>query len=48
MLDKKDLIKYDISEVGTRSILILTTDDKQLIDAINDFMEFQTDEHDRN
>jgi len=48
MLDKKDLIKYDISEVWNGSILILTTDDKQLTYAINEFMEFQTDQHDRN
>ncbi|MFZ0328516.1 MAG: hypothetical protein WAL66_14560 [Nitrososphaeraceae archaeon] len=42
---KKDLIKYGILEMKNGSTLILTTDDKQLIDAISQFMKFQTSRH---
>ena len=45
MSEKKDLIKYDILEMNNGSSLILTTHDKGLIDAINQFMEFQAREH---
>jgi hypothetical protein len=42
---KKDLIKYDISEIKNSSILMLTTNDTQLIDAIHQFMKFQASQH---
>jgi hypothetical protein len=45
MSEKKDLIKYDILEMKNGSSLLLTTNDKELIDAINQFMEFQSKEH---
>jgi hypothetical protein len=45
MSDKKDLIKYDISGLRNGSILALTTNDKQLVDAINQFMKFQASQH---
>jgi len=45
MSEKKDLIKYSISEMNNGSSLLLTTNDKELIDAIDQFMEFQAREH---
>jgi hypothetical protein len=45
MLQKKDLIKYDKLEMKNGSSLILTTNDRQLIDAINHFMKFQARQH---
>jgi hypothetical protein len=45
MSQKKDLIKYDVSEMRNGSILMLTTNDTQLIDAIHQFMEFQSSQH---
>jgi len=45
MSEKKDLIKYDISEMTNGSIVILTTNDTQLVDAIHQFMEFQSNQH---
>jgi hypothetical protein len=45
MSEKKDLIKYDKMEMKNGSILILTTNDTELIDAINQFMEFQARQH---
>jgi hypothetical protein len=45
MSQKKDLIKYDKMEMKNGSSLILTTNDKELIDAINQFMEFQARQH---
>lgn len=45
MSDKKDLIKYSIFEMNNGSSLLLTTNDKELIDAIRRFMEFQAREH---
>jgi len=45
MSDKKDLIKYDISEMRNGSVLALTTNDKELVDAINQFMQFQAAQH---
>jgi hypothetical protein len=45
MTEKKYLIKYDILEMNNGSSLILTTNDRQLIDAINQFMEFQARQH---
>ena len=43
--DKKDFIKYSINEIGNGSTLILGTKDKELINAIHQFMEFQRTEH---
>jgi hypothetical protein len=45
MSEKKDLIKYSISEINNGSSLLLTTNDKELVDAIRQFMEFQAREH---
>ena len=45
MYEKKDLIKYDKLEINAGSKLILTTKDRQLIDGINQFMEFQASQH---
>jgi hypothetical protein len=45
MFEKKDLIKYDKLEMNDGSKLILTTKDRQLIDGINQFMEFQASQH---
>jgi hypothetical protein len=45
MSEKKELIKFDIMEMNNGSGLILTTNDKELVDAINQFMEFQSKEH---
>ena len=41
MSEKKDLIKYHISEIKNGSSLNLSANDKGLIDAIGQFMEFQ-------
>ena len=45
MSEKKDLIKYSILQMNIGSALLLTTNDKELIDAIRQFMEFQAREH---
>jgi hypothetical protein len=45
MYEKKDLIEYNILEMKTGSSLVLTTNDTQLVDAINQFMEFQAKQH---
>ena len=45
MSQKKNSIKYDILKMQNGSTLLLTTSDKQLIGAINQFMEFQGIEH---
>jgi hypothetical protein len=45
MFEKKDLIKYDRLGINDGSKLILTTKDRQLIGAINQFMEFQASQH---
>jgi hypothetical protein len=45
MSEKKDLIKYSILEMNNGSSLQLNTNDKELIDAITQFMEFQAREH---
>jgi len=45
MSEKKDLIKYNIRNLNNGSSLQLTTNDKELIDAITQFMEFQAREH---
>jgi len=45
MSEKKDLIKYNILDMKNGSTLMLTTSDKQLIDAIGQFMDFQATAH---
>ena len=45
MSQKKNSIKYDILKMENGSALLLTATDKQLIGAINQFMEFQAIEH---
>ncbi|MDX1371597.1 MAG: hypothetical protein R3321_03965 [Nitrososphaeraceae archaeon] len=47
MGEKNDIIKYSINEMGNGSTLILETKDKELINAIHQFMEFQRTEHKR-
>jgi DNA replication protein DnaD len=45
MSKKKDLIKYSIQETNNGSSLLLSTNDKELVDAIKHFMQFQTRQH---
>ena len=45
MTAKKDLIQYSIKDVDGGSILILTTNDTELLDAIQQFMNFQSSQH---
>jgi hypothetical protein len=45
MSEKKDLIKYSIVNIKNGSALVLTTTDKQLIDAIGQFVMFQATAH---
>ena len=45
MSEKKDLIKYNIRNLNNGSSLQLTTNDKELIGAIKQFMQFQTRQH---
>ncbi len=45
MSQKKDLIEYNILEMKTGSSLVLITNDTELVDAINQFMEFQEGQH---
>ena len=45
MSEKKDLIKYSINEIDNGATLTLETKDKELIDAIHQFMAFQGTEH---
>jgi hypothetical protein len=45
MSEKKDLINYDILEMDNGSSLLLTANDKDLISAIKQFMEFQARKH---
>jgi len=45
MTKKKDLIDYSIVDMKNGSSLILTTNDKEVVDAINQFMKFQATEH---
>ena len=45
MAEKKDLIEYSIKELDDGAILVLTTQDSELIQAIQQFMEFQGSEH---
>jgi hypothetical protein len=45
MTEKKDLIKYNILELRNGSSLVLTTNDKELMDAISQFMKYQSKAH---
>ena len=45
MIKKKDLIKYNILELRNGSSLVLTTNDKELINAISQFMKYQAAAH---
>jgi hypothetical protein len=45
MSEKKDLIEYSINEIDNGSTLVLETKDKELVDAIHQFMIFQGTEH---
>ncbi len=45
MTAKKDLINYSIKDIDGGSILVLTTNDTQLLDAIQQFMNFQSSQH---
>jgi hypothetical protein len=42
---KKRTIKYSINEIDNGATLTLETKDKELIDAIHQFMAFQGTEH---
>ena len=45
MTAKKNLIQYSIKNVDNGSILILTTNNAELLDAIQQFMNFQSSQH---
>jgi hypothetical protein len=45
MTEKKDLLKYSILEVKNGFALLLTTNNQQLIEAIHQFIAFQTGQH---
>lgn len=45
MNEKKDLIEYDIRQISNGSILSMITNDKEVINAIRDFIEYQGSEH---
>ncbi len=45
MSEKKDLIEYNIRQISNGSILSMITDDKEVINAIRNFMEYQGSEH---
>lgn len=42
---KKDLIRYSIREIDGGSVLVLETNDTQLLGAIQQFMQFQSSQH---
>ena len=42
---KKELINYSILDMKNGSSLILSTNNKEVVDAINQFMKFQATEH---
>lgn len=42
---KKDLIQYSIKDIDGGSVLILTTNDTELLNAIQQFMNFQSSQH---
>lgn len=45
MTEKKDLIKYPVQDLNNGAILILSTDDGELLQAIQQFMVFQGSAH---
>lgn len=45
MAAKKDLIQYSVNDIDGGSALILTTNDTELLHAIQQFMEFQSNQH---
>ena len=45
MTEMKDIIKYSIRQMNNGSALLLTTNDQQLIEAIHQFIAFQTGQH---
>jgi len=45
MTAKKNLINYSIKDIDGGSVLILTTNDTQLLNAIQQFMNFQSSQH---
>lgn len=45
MAKKKSLISYSIKDIDGGSILILTTNDTELLGAIQQFMNFQSSQH---
>ena len=42
MIEKKDLIQYSTKSIESGGVLILTTSDSELLDAIKQFMNFQS------
>jgi len=45
MTEKKDLIQYSTKQIESGEVLVLTTDDTELLDAIKQFMDFQSSQH---
>ena len=45
MTKKKDLIQYSVKNIDGGSVLVLTTNDTELLDAIQQFMNFQSSQH---
>lgn len=45
MTAKKDLIQYSVKDIDGGSSLILTTNDTELLNAIQQFMNFQSSQH---
>lgn len=45
MTSKKNLIQYSIKDIDGGSLLILTTNDDELLNAIQQFMNFQSNQH---
>ena len=45
MAEKKDLMIFSVSDTEHGGVLILTTNDSDILDAIKQFMAFQSSEH---
>lgn len=45
MITKKNLIQYSVKDIDEGSVLILTTNDTELLNAIQQFMNFQSSQH---
>lgn len=45
MTAKKNFIQYSIKDIDGGSVLILTTNDTKLLNAIKQFMDFQSSQH---